>query len=57
MDDVTENAFNNRCHILLMEHLDFMRHLFASRETGCTVDFEIETTIRFDKAILVQKGG
>ena len=38
------------------EHLDFVRHLYSSRETGCTVDFEIESTIRFDKAILARKG-
>lgn len=38
------------------EHMDFVRHLYSSRETGCTVDFEIASTIRFDKAILSRKG-
>lgn len=36
--------------------MDFVRHLYSSRETGCTVDFEIASTIRFDKAILSRKG-
>ena len=38
------------------EHMDFVRHLYSSRETGCTVDFEIASTIRFDKVILSRKG-
>ena len=38
------------------EHLDFVRHLYSSRETGYTVDYEIESVIRFDKAILARKG-
>jgi len=38
------------------EHMDFVRHLYSSRETGCTVDFEIASTIRFDKIILSRKG-
>ncbi|WP_216239788.1 TetR/AcrR family transcriptional regulator [Faecalicatena faecalis] len=38
------------------EHLDFVRHLFTSRETGCTLDYEIELTIWFDKEILKRKG-
>jgi len=38
------------------EHLDFVRHLYSSRETGYTVDYEIASVIRFDKAILARKG-
>lgn len=38
------------------EHMEFVRHLYSSRETGCTVDFEIASTIRFDKIILSRKG-
>lgn len=38
------------------KNLDFVRHLFTSKETGCTLDYEIELTIRFDKEILQQKG-
>lgn len=41
---------------LFREHLDFVRHLFSSKETGCTLDHEIELTIRFDKEILKKKG-
>ena len=41
---------------LFREHLDFIRHLYSSRETGCTVDYEIMSTVRFDKAILARNG-
>lgn len=36
--------------------LDFVRHLYTSRETGCTTDFEIRQTLAFDKAFLRAKG-
>ncbi len=38
------------------KHLDFVRHLFSSRETGCTLEFEIQQTLEFDKALLKKNG-
>ena len=38
------------------QHMDFVKHLYSSRETGCTVDYEIESTVRFDKEILSRNG-
>ena len=37
-------------------HLPFIRHLYTSRETNCTLDYEIQSTIDFDKAYLRKKG-
>ncbi|MBD8976201.1 TetR/AcrR family transcriptional regulator [Veillonella magna] len=37
-------------------HLDVVRHLYSSRETGCTLQYEIESTIRFDRGLLAKKG-
>ncbi len=37
-------------------HLNFIKHLYTSRETGCTVDYEIECTINFDREYLKRKG-
>ena len=39
------------------EHLDFIKHLFSSRETGCTLDHEIEMIIAFDREYIRRKGG
>ena len=41
---------------IFRQHMDFVKHLYSSRETGCTVDYEIEATIRFDKEILHRNG-
>lgn len=41
---------------IFREHLDFIKHLYRSRETGCTTDFKIECTVRFDKEYLKQCG-
>ena len=41
---------------IFREHLDFIKHLYRSKETGCTTDYEVEQTIRFDKAYLKQRG-
>lgn len=38
------------------EHLPFIQHLYTSRETGCTLDYEIRCTIDFDKEYLKRKG-
>ncbi|MGI6051609.1 MAG: TetR/AcrR family transcriptional regulator [Bilifractor sp.] len=38
------------------EHLPFIQHLYTSRETGCTLDYEIKSTIDFDKSYLYKKG-
>lgn len=38
------------------EHLEVVRHLYSSRETGCTLQYEIESTIRFDRLLLASKG-
>lgn len=55
----TENDWRNiyiRQFSAFRKHLDFVKHLFSSKETGCTLDYEIELTIRFDKEILKKKG-
>jgi AcrR family transcriptional regulator len=38
------------------EHLPFIRHLYTSRETGCTFDYEVKCTIDFDKEYLALQG-
>lgn len=38
------------------EHLPFIQHLYTARETGCTLDYEIKSTIDFDKAYLKNHG-
>lgn len=38
------------------EHLPFIQHLYTSRETGCTLDYEISCTIDFDRAYLKNHG-
>ena len=39
------------------KHLDFVRHLFSSRETGCTLDHEIDLVMAFDRDYIRKKGG
>jgi len=41
---------------IFREHYDFIRHLYSSKEVGCTLDFEIKSTIRFDKELLKMRG-
>lgn len=50
-----KNTYKKQFHAF-REHLDFIRHLYTSRETGCTTDFEIAATIRFDKQLLARRG-
>lgn len=38
------------------EHLSFIRHLYTSKETGCTFDYEVKCTIQFDKEYLTLRG-
>ncbi|WP_130813097.1 TetR/AcrR family transcriptional regulator [Olsenella sp. Marseille-P4559] len=38
------------------ENLDFMQHPYSSRETGCTLDYEIKSTMHSDKGLLARNG-
>jgi AcrR family transcriptional regulator len=38
------------------QHLKFIKHLYTSNETGCTFDYEVKSTIQFDKEYLLGKG-
>ena len=38
------------------QHMDFVKLLYTSKETGCTLDYEIESTIKLDKILLSRNG-
>ena len=38
------------------DNIDFIRHLYSSSETSCTVEYEIQETIKLDRELLKKRG-